>query len=115
MWEAALKPRLGGGSPSQDVMCDAVSAVDLSDEVGRLTEAMVPPVSRGDQRALGSRVNTIWGVATIMSVAPNGGYMCSWPHLKEEFQMEFFSDNEPIPEGSRRRSKRHLSEVSCVV
>ena len=63
---------------------------------------MVPPVSRSDQRALGSRANTIWGVATIMSVAPNGGYMCSWPHLKEEFQMEFFSDNEPIPEGSRR-------------
>ena len=117
MWAAASQPRVGEGrSPSQDVVSEAVSAEALCDEMGRLSVAMVPPVTiaKGNQRALGSRVDTQWGMATVMSVAPNGGYMCTWDHLDGEFQLEWYGDNDVVPRSSKR-AKRYITETaSCV-
>ena len=112
MWRAAMRPRVecaDGSAPSQvDGLCESV----LIEDIAQLADALTPPVSSPKRHRIGDQVNTQWGVATLVSAASNGGFMCSWAHLDDLFRMDFMDERAPDGE---RRCERYLSEVTDVV
>ena len=121
MWKAvASSSRVEEGPSVQEcVDVDAVmerESSGVSPHVVRLSEDMVPAVPACGQKALGSKVNTLWGEATVVSKA-GLGYMCVWPHLGDDLHhMRFYeAGNAPAVGPRRRGEKRFITEVSEVV
>jgi hypothetical protein len=63
------------------------------------------------EHQVGDKVSTRWGIATLEEAAPGGGFMCSWPALKDWYHMDFYLEGEPAARGA---GKRNVSEISNV-
>ena len=65
-------------------------------------------------RKVGDKIGTRWGVATLERAASDGGFWCSWPHLKELEHMTFHVGSARVL--ARRSGGREcdVTEVSSV-